>query len=542
MSKGVKMNTKIDMIDMINNNDNNIQLTYPQTINYMNGISYELNEILTLRMIATSYIRGEKLYYKSKGDGKTMFDNALKNALDVNFSDVINLSIELREKYNMRLNPQIIIMAAVLHPKRIEFCEKNPMVLRKAINQIAKIPTDILTQFEYYKELNGGKNKLPGIVKRAWADYFEKIDKYQASKYLNKAKIENLIKICHPNPTKNEIINEIIKNGKVKIDDSMKTWENLRSVGKNWLEIFGELKIIPHMALLRNLCGIIKDSSITVEFVNNNIIPMLKNGVKGGKQFPFQYFNAYKSLKNLPEENNLKENLFIEKIKLLLKTLEDCLQISIDIIPNLKGKTISLCDNSGSAHGTFTSEFGSVTISEIANLSGLITALRSENGGKVGVFGDKLNYYDVDKTRPILEQLDEINKLGKKIGQGTENGIWIHFRISCLTKEHWDNIFIYSDMQAGHGELYGLDPSEYKDFVIINKGPNYIDVKKLIETYRELVNPKTNVFSVQVAGYNNSLIPENTYRTSIMQGWTGKEVLYAYELVNIWNQVEIINN
>ncbi len=96
-------------------------------------------------------------------------------------------------------------------------------------------------------------------------------------------------------------------------------------------------------------------------------------------------------------------------------------------------------------------------------------------------------------------------------------------------------------MQAGHGNLFGIDPSEYSDFVALNKGRNYIDVNKLIETYRKLVNPKTNVFFVQVAGYNNSLTPENTYRTSIMQGRTGKEVLYASELINIWNQAEIVN-
>jgi hypothetical protein len=519
------MNTEINMIN------SNEKLTYPQTINYMKGISYELNEILTLRMVAASYIRGEKLYYKSKEEGKLMFDNALKNALDVSFEDVIDLAIELREKYNMRLNPQILIMAAATHPNRNKFNEKNPLVLRNAINRVAKIPTDVLTQFEYYIETNGNKNKLPGIVKRAWADYLEKIEKYQAAKYLNKAKLTNLIKISHPNPNKNEIINEIIRKGKVQIDDSMRTWENLHSAGKNWFEIFSELKTVPHMALLRNLCGIEKDPSITVEFVNNNITPMLKNGVKGGKQYPFQYFNAYKSLKNISSEKSSQ----------LSKAIEDCLQISIETFPSLKGKTISLCDNSGSAHGTLPTEYGSVTISEIANLSGLITALRSENGGKVGIFGDKLNYYDVDKTRPILEQLDEINKLGKNIGQGTENGIWIHFRISCLTKEKYDNIFIYSDMQAGHGSLYGIDPSEYSDFVAKDKGRKYIDVKKLIETYRELVNPKTNVFSVQVAGYNNSLTPENTYRTSIMQGWTGKEVLYASELINIWNQAEIVN-
>ena len=518
------------MIGEINIIEPDMKLSYPQTINYMNGISYELNEILTLRMVAASYIRGEKLYYKTNTEGKIIFDDVVKKALDVNIQDVIDLAIELREKYNMRLNPQILIMAASIHPKRNEFCEKNPKVLKNAINQVAKIPTDILTQFKYYLEINKNKNKLPGIVKRAWAEYFEKIEKYQAAKYLKKAKLCDLIKICHPNPKKNEIINEIIKTGKVQIDSTMKTWENLRSAGKNWFEIFEELKTVPHMALLRNLCGIEKDTSIEIDYLANNIIPMLKNGVKGGKQFPFQYFNAYKSLKNTQSE----------KTELLVKAVEDCLQISIENFPYLKGKTISLCDNSGSAHGTFVSEYGSVKISEIANLSGLITALRSENCGKVGVFGDRLNYYDVNKNRPILEQLDEINNLGTEIGQRTENGIWIHFRMSCLTKEHFDNIFIYSDMQAGHGDLYGIDPTEYKDFIANNNRGSYIDVMKLIETYRELVYPKTNVFSVQVAGYNNSLTPQNTYRTSIMQGWTGKEVLYASELINIWNQAEQI--
>ncbi len=512
------------------NNDNETKLTYPKTINYMDGISYNLNSILTLRMIAASYIRGEPLYYKSKGEGKMMFDDAIKNALEEGlFKEVIDLSIELREKYGMRLNPQVIIMAVAMHPKRIEFNQKNPKLLREGICKVAKIPTDILTQFEYYKEIMGNKNKLPGVVKRAWADYFEKLEAYQAAKYLNKGKLNDLIKICHADPKKNKIIDEIVKDGKVNIEDSMKTWENLRSAGKNWSQIFDELTTIPHMALVRNLCGISQDSSISQEFIDEKIVPMLIKGVKGGKLFPFQYHNAYRSLTGLT--NNCSKKLS------LIKAIEDCLQKSIEFIPILKGYTISLCDNSGSARNTFISEYGSAKISDIANLSGLITALRGEKGGKVGVFGDKLNYYNVDKNRPILEQLEEINKLGDGVGQNTENGIWIHFRMSCLTREHYDNIFIYSDMQAGHGNLYGMDPSEYSDF-IYKSSSNYIDVMKLISTYRQMVNPKVNVFSVQVAGYDNSLTPENTYRTSIMQGWTGKEVLYANELINIWDNAE----
>ena len=102
-------------------------------------------------------------------------------------------------------------------------------------------------------------------------------------------------------------------------------------------------------------------------------------------------------------------------------------------------------------------------------------------------------------------------------------------------KEHWDNIFIYSDMQAGHGGLYGKNSNNYKDYRI---NGSYIDVAKLIDTYRKTVNPKVNVFCVQTAGYNNVLIPETGYRTSVLYGWTGKELIYADTINKFWDETD----
>ena len=69
-----------------------------------------------------------------------------------------------------------------------------------------------------------------------------------------------------------------------------------------------------------------------------------------------------------------------------------------------------------------------------------------------------------------------------------------------MLKEHWDNIFIYSDMQAGHGGLYGTPDGqrEYqsKGFATF-KGSSYIDVVKLIDWYRKEVNPKVNVWNAK---------------------------------------------
>ncbi len=62
--------------------------------------------------------------------------------------------------------------------------------------------------------------------------------------------------------------------------------------------------------------------------------------------------------------------------------------------------------------------------------------------------------------------------------------------------------------------------------------------QELYQKYREEVNPKVNVFSVQVAGYNNSVIPENLYRGAILSGWTGKEPVFAKAIIETWDSIE----
>jgi hypothetical protein len=92
-------------------------------------------------------------------------------------------------------------------------------------------------------------------------------------------------------------------------------------------------------------------------------------------------------------------------------------------------------------------------------------------------------------------------------------------------------------MQAGHGGLYGVNPDDYKDFIHGGYG-RHIDVLALAQKYRKEVNPKVNLFSVQVAGYDNSALPENLYRGAILAGWTGKEPIFAKALIDAWDEIE----
>lgn len=523
--------------------------------NFMGGISYSLNPLETLKLIASSSIFAEPSYYRNSEESESfqtkkykpiynengfdmsdyllfnfdenlttdkIFIESTNKALDDDFESVLKFAVELRTEYNMRLNPSVMFVLAVLHPKRQAFNEANPGLMKKYAESIIKIPSDVSNMFDFFLYTNGSKNKMPSILKRVFAKTLSGFSKYHISKYKSKSLID-IVRISHAH---SEILDELMQTGKIVVEENEKTWEQLRSEKMEWVDIIKTIKI-PHMALLRNLRNIFESTAsnnISIKEMKQ-VLTDLENGVAGGKQFPFRYYTAYKIISS-------SDVLFKKEI---LVSLENCLDKAMENFPTLKGRTVSLCDNSGSAQSSFISEYGTTKISDIANLSSVMTAINSESGAVV-CFGDRMTIQEIRKNKRVLE---ELKSLDTDVGMGTENGIWLYLDKAIKTKEHIDNLFIYSDMQSGHGGLYGIDSKEYKDFVF--KG-NYIDVMKLIDVYRKKVNPKLNVFSVQVAGYNNSIIPENIYRGAILYGWTGKEVLFAQKIIDFWDTKENSNN
>lgn len=502
-----------------------------QIENFMGGISYKTNPLLELEMIAASSIFGERSYYRPSGlEGSSnelssttqIFIEACDKALDYDFEETLDLAVRLRKEYLMRLNSALIVVRAVMHKDRVKFNEKYKNFMRECILEIISIPTDIYNQFELWMFFNTTKNKLPSILKRVWAEKLSTTSRYHLNKYKTKARIIDLVRISHAH---SKDIDELMKTGTLQVTDEEMTWEKLRSEKMLWIDILRKT-YIPHMALLRNLKGIFTE--IDNESVMKQILGMLKGGVESGKQFPFRYFTAMKMIKR--SDINFKQDV--------IDSLNYCLDASIKNFPVLKGKTICLSDNSGSAWGAIPSEYGSVTVAEIGNLSSILTAINSDEG-EVGVFGDKLEVINISKRDSILSQLEYLHTISNMVGRNTENGIWLFFDEAIRKCFHYDNIFIYSDMQAGHGGLYGLHCYEYRDYII---NGNYIDVFKLVKEYRKRVNPKVNIFSIQTAGYDNNILPENEYRTSILTGWTGKEAMYANEMISIWNKMENIHS
>lgn len=501
--------------------------TSEQVTNYMSGTSYTLDPIATLRMILASSIFGEPSYYQTKEQRTEISLSAINAALDYDFDATLKVAVELRKSAWMRLNPQIIFVLAAQHKNRQEWTAKNPGMFSSLLEQVAWRPDDITTQLEFYIALHGTKNHLPNILKRAMTDRMSKFEKYHIAKYKNTG--IGLVDVCRMLNTRylrmnNSAINELLEKGTIEVSETETTARALKSAGKTWHEIINSGVRVTHDDYLHNLRGMLSELNSTATLDAKGVCNRFVETAKNSKIWPYKYWIAYKQLQS---------DTFNHK-RLALEALEDALNIVVKN-DHLDGRVDVLSDNSGSARGATTIENGNAGVYEIGNLSGVITALAAGDG-HLFVFGDSLIEVPLSSRDSVMTQAQKANDLGNRVGQNTENGVWLYFDKIIREKIHVDTVFIYSDMQAGHGGLYGVNPREYQEYTW--KNTCNIDVWKLIETYRKTVNAKLNVFCIQTAGYTNSVMPENKYRGANLSGWTGKEAAYAREVINIWNTEE----
>lgn len=528
-------------------NQTKMTVTPKAHINFMGGISYSIsNPIARLHIAASSCFFGEPMYYhKDKNDTRptrvktsTLTDDqliylkssleavepsswrglspaelitkAIDDALAFSPFETLKLAAYLRNVCHMRLTPQVILVRAA-HDLKV----KGTHLIREHAPNIIKRVDDSVNGLAYQLGVYGRK-AIPNSLKRAWKDKLETFSEYELAKYRMEAKevkLVDLINLCH---AKSSAIHKLVK-GELK---NTETWEAIISAkGSSKDSWEGAIEHMNHMALLRNLRNFHKNSIDPDKYLDK-----LVKTAPFGQQLPFRYVSAYNAAKEVGSQGRV------------LDAIEECLKVSIGDLPKFNGKVISLCDNSGSAHNTMTSSMGTMRISTIANLTGILTGKASDDG-YIGIFGDKLKTFPVRKTSSIFDDLKEVEAKATSIGEGTEHGIWLFWDKAIKEKQHWDHVFVYSDMQAGHGGLYGT--GGYSDYEW-GKNSNtyvysvkYIDVAALIKAYRKAVNPNVKVYLVQVAGYQDTLIPEFYKNTYILGGWGDNVIKFASEMGKI---------
>ena len=508
--------------------------------NWMGGPSYAVgNPLFNLRLAASSCFFGEPMYYhKDKGAPRVeglnrgmrnrlrkmlcavdpqewreygptkLMETAIDAALDHDVESTLKIAAHLRNEDNIRTTPQVIMVRAAHHDKA-----GGTGLVRKYAPEIIKRADEPSTQLAYQLSTYGRK-KIPNSLKRSWRDRLQTYSEYQLAKYKmgsREVKTVDVMNLVHP---KSDNIDRLAR-GELKLQKD--TWEALISEeGSNTKSWTQAVEVMGHMALLRNLRNLIKHGVDPKLYAGK-----LVEGAAKGRQLPFRYLSAHQAIKDAAPPS-------------VLDAVEESLEISLGNLPHFAGRVMSLCDNSGSAQAAMTSSMGTMPINHIANLTGVLTGRVSDEGW-LGVFGDYYKTLPIRQKASIFDQAGKANTMGAMDPGATEHGIWLFWDKAIKEREHWDHVFIYSDMQAGHGGLYGRDTGEFSDFtwrgeLMLTGGCAYIDVPKLIAEYRDRVNPDVNVYCVQVAGYQNTIIPEFYHRTYILGGWSAGLLRFAAQM------------
>lgn len=511
-------------------------------LNYMGGPGWDIsNPIDRLRMAASSCFFGEPQYYavssskdrkpayprrqthrtlsptiikhldsmlgaldpqKWRGLGaKERMESAIDAALAYDVEATLQAAVALRQEDHIRTTPQVILVRAANFTGA-----KGTGLIVKYAPQITQRADEPAVQLAYQLATYG--KPIPNQLKKAWRNYLSVASAFSLARYRMDGRVVKTVDVANLTHPAGGNVNKLIR-GTLPTPE---TWETKVSAGGStpevWAEAYGTMA---HMALLRNLRNLITKSNVD----QSDIAGKLIDGVASGQQLPFRYWSAFKAV----EKEGAKP--------VLLEAIEDSLRQSCEAL-KFPGRVMSLCDNSGSAWGAMTSEWGSTRVAEIANLTAVLTAFAAEHG-EIGIFGDGLAEMTVSHRSSVFDVLAKANEQGHHIGGGTEHGIWLFWDKVIREKTHYDAVFVYSDMQAGHGGLYG-DPGEYHDFIWT--GGHYIDVPKLINKYRATVNPNVEVFLVQVAGYQDTIVPEHYKHTHILGGWSDGILRYAQQYLN----------
>lgn len=511
-------------------------------LNWMGGPSYFLkNPLATLRMAASSCFFGEPMYYQEdRADRRARRQSEMQRRSQLAEADLASLratlnavdpqewrgltpaqvmertidaalnhdpektlqeAVRLRREEHIRTTPQVILVRAANHKQ----VKGTGLITRYAPDILGR--ADELSVGLAYQLATYGR-PVPNSLKKAWKAKLERLDAYQLAKYRMESRLVKTTDVVSMVHAKGEAIDRLMQDS---LTTTGETWEAIISAEGSTRETWEKaLEQMGHMALLRNLRNLLEKGVDPERFVVKLI-----EGAPTGKQLPFRYYSAYKAVEALAP-------------KAIKEALEICLRVSLGNLPSFSGRVMSLCDNSGSAWGTTTSSMGKMHIAEIANLTGVITGKVAQEG-YVGVFGDRLEILPVVRKNPTFTQVEQASKVGRGVGGGTENGVWLFWDQAIRQKQHWDHVFVYSDMQAGHGGLYGTNPKAYRDYLWSGKG-NYIDVPKLIATYRKQVNPEVMVYLVQVAGYADTIMPEFYDRTYILGGWGDGLLRFAAQM------------
>lgn len=434
-------------------------------INRAGGQAYAQSDKQKLAAILlTSFVQDQ--FYRSSNETV----NELKDLLGkVDPKFAAKAAVFARDEFGMRSISHIV-------GGEIPATVKGESWTKNFIDKVIVRPDDATEILAYYLS-NYGK-PVPNSLKKGLARGISKFDAYQLAKYRGSkhaVSLVDVLNLVHPRPTKDNrdafeaLVDDTLRSSGTFESELSKAGnaENKEEAkAKAWADLVTEGKI-GQFALLRNLRNIEQDSP---EVLDEALKLLTKpSRVKSSRILPFRYATA---VDQVSEQKTIR-------------ALNKALDIAVDNVPNLPGKTLIAVDHSGSMGVDEQSGYGyyradSKQPRRIANLFAavLVKAMDAD----VMVFGSGAKYVTGlntdDSTLTIKKMIDRVD-----CGHATDFPA-----VFRTANKAYDRVITVSDMQSW----------------VTYAGPK-ADAAKYAKKYTNGVQP--HYYNMDLSGYGSSLFP-----------------------------------
>lgn len=442
----------------------NTKKTKEKVENFAGGQAYKQSEEMAfVSLLLTSFVKDQ--FYKSTNETLEDLKNHVKKIKDKEF--LAKSAIFARDEFGMR---SITHALAGELTSEISGKEWAKNFYTKVVSRVDDM-SEILSYYIQNKT-NSKSPKFPNSLKKGFAKAFDKFDGYQLAKWRSEnkeVKLVDIVNIVHPTPTKrnNEALSQLI-SGDLK---NTKTWESmLTNAGQKaadetelnnlkadaWQELLSTKKL-GYFALLRNLRNIITQAPNCVKMACEQLTD--EDSISRSKVLPFRFSKAYDEISKLDSNS---------EVRMVLKAINEALDISVCNVPKFEGETLVVVDTSGSMSGQ---------PSEIASL--FAAMLIKANECDIMTFDNYAKYNNYDPSDSVMSLRNQF----RFSGGGT------NFKdIFKKASKKYENVIILSDCQGWVGHT-----TPVKEF----------------NQYKKDYDVNPHVFSWDLAGLSTLQFPEN---------------------------------
>jgi hypothetical protein len=442
----------------------------------------------------------------------------------------------------LRTTPQILLAIAAAHPKTKPFVKGYAPLIIKRADEIRQVFAAFRHLFQSKDGLH--KGSLPHSLRKGLAAAFKNFNEYQLMKYngdqpsfkdvllmisgskkvknplskelysfLVKGKVENEQAV--PMIAARAKFNKMAKEEKLTpeiIKEAGLTWENVLSKfgasKETWEQV---LPSMPEMAVLRNLRNF-EENKISRESWDYLCNKIRKKSVL----LPFRYWAAMKEISTTDA----------------MSYISQALDNSCGNLPNLSGRTLALCDNSGSAVSCAVSGKSEMKVAECGNMLMALIAKKLGRNAMIGVFGDSYKEIPFASSSSCMDIFKEIQEYalikdrasnkylaipqyqrGQGVGGATETGLWWALQDITANNIKVDRIILFSDLCCyTQGDVNcGV---RLKDFFGTNA-----TIQGMIDKYRRQVNKDVFVYSINLNGHGQAQTRPDSH-SMLLSGWS----------------------